>query len=55
MGPHGARRDVQALRDLPVGAACGQPHENSEFATGDFNGDGKRDLVVNDVPSDDPD
>ncbi|MFD4631255.1 FG-GAP-like repeat-containing protein [Streptomyces sp. NPDC058284] len=31
------------------------PHDYSEFATGDFNGDGKRDLVVNDTPSDDPD
>ncbi|MGV9883770.1 FG-GAP-like repeat-containing protein [Streptomyces sp. NPDC003006] len=31
------------------------PNMYSEFATGDFNGDGKRDLVVNDDPSDDPD
>ncbi|MFH8609342.1 FG-GAP-like repeat-containing protein [Streptomyces sp. NPDC018029] len=31
------------------------PYRNSEFATGDFNGDGKRDLVVNDTPSTDPD
>ncbi|MEU8957466.1 FG-GAP and VCBS repeat-containing protein [Streptomyces sp. NPDC048518] len=38
-----------------TGADTLLPHENSEFATGDFNGDGKRDLVVNDVPSDDPD
>ncbi|MEU5688317.1 FG-GAP-like repeat-containing protein [Streptomyces venezuelae] len=38
-----------------TGADTLLPHANSEFATGDFNGDGKRDLVVNDVPSDDPD
>ncbi|MFI6874709.1 FG-GAP-like repeat-containing protein [Streptomyces sp. NPDC050400] len=38
-----------------TGANTLLPYANSEFATGDFNGDGKRDLVVNDVPSDDPD
>ncbi|MEU5579652.1 FG-GAP and VCBS repeat-containing protein [Streptomyces huasconensis] len=31
------------------------PYTNSEFDLGDFNGDGKRDLVVNSHPSDDPD
>ncbi|MGW7055099.1 FG-GAP-like repeat-containing protein [Streptomyces sp. NPDC054887] len=30
------------------------PYHPSEFALGDFNGDGKRDLVVNSDPSDDP-
>ncbi|MFH8289155.1 FG-GAP-like repeat-containing protein [Streptomyces sp. NPDC018059] len=31
------------------------PYRYSDFAQGDFNGDGKRDLVVNSHPSDDPD
>ncbi|MFE0178894.1 FG-GAP-like repeat-containing protein [Streptomyces sp. NPDC059002] len=31
------------------------PYHYADYAAGDFNGDGKRDLVVNDHPSDDPD
>ncbi|WP_037897494.1 FG-GAP-like repeat-containing protein [Streptomyces sp. NRRL S-920] len=42
-------------KDGLTGQNTALPYRHSEYALGDFNGDGKRDLVVNHTPSDDPD
>ncbi|WP_257233846.1 FG-GAP and VCBS repeat-containing protein [Streptomyces sp. JV178] len=54
-GDDGGPTVLWGSKDGLTGQNTVLPYRYSEFALGDFNGDGKRDLVVNSAPSDDPD